>query len=101
VQFSQAWPWATVPWQDLWTLVQWQDDKGAWYDVEGWQGTLDEVQDGAGRKTWWVAKSDKGKGPFRWRVYRGQGGWLLATSEPFYLPGLNGGTVTVEVSLEP
>ena len=75
--------------------------RGYWRDVAGWQGTLDSVEDGAGTKTWWVAKNDLGRGPFRWRVYRSQTGWLLITSEQFYLPGLNGGAVTVEVSLGP
>jgi len=108
VQFSQAWPWGTAPWQDLWTVVQYQKGpEGGWVDVEGgWRGGLDDVvvgEDGeiVGKKVWWVAEADLGRGPFRWRVYRSKGGWLLITSEQFYLPSLNGGTVTVEVSLEP
>jgi len=102
-QFPQDWPWATVHWQDPWTVVQWLDEWGYWRDVEveGWQGTLDEFQDGVGQKTWWVAKDDLGRGPFRWRAYRGQGGRLLATSEQFYLPQRNGETVRVELSLTP
>jgi hypothetical protein len=44
------------------------------------RGTLD------GQKIWWVAQRDFGTGPFRWVIYEGQGGRLLATSEPFYLP---------------
>ena len=78
-QFPQAWQWKRSHWQELWTVVQWQDDKGAWRNVEGWQGSLDEVvtDEGGtvvGHKTWWVAKDDLGRGPFRWRVYRSQGG---------------------------
>ena len=100
-QFPKNWPWQTAHWQELWTQVQWQDALGAWHDVEGWQGTLDEVQDGTGKKTWWVTGSDEGKGPFRWRVYRSKGGWLFTTSEQFYLPAAVGETVRVELSLTP
>jgi hypothetical protein len=89
-------------WQELWTVVQWQDPyTEVWHDVEGWQGTLDGVTDGLGKKTWWVASRDLDTGPFRWRVYRSEGGTLLATSEPFNLPGAVGAAVTVEVALTP
>ena len=104
VQFPSTWPWDVSHWQDLWTVVQWQDEWGYWHDVEGWQGTLDDVADGeggavVGEKVWWVAESDLGKGPFRWRVYQG---WrLLAQSGTFDLPDSNGATVMVGVSLAP
>jgi hypothetical protein len=65
----------------VWTVVQWQDSAGGWHDIEGWRGTLD-----GGQKIWWVAQRDFGTGPFRWVIYEGQGGRLLATSESFYLP---------------
>jgi hypothetical protein len=67
---------------DLWTTVEWQDAAGRWHLVEGWQGTLDTNQ----IKTWWVAEADRGKGPFRWALYRRRGGARWSTSEPFYLP---------------
>jgi hypothetical protein len=103
-RFPQTWPWSSAPWEDLWTVAQWQDDKGIWRDVEGWQGALDEVvtdADGTvvGHKTWWVAKSDLSKGPFRWRVYHTQGGWLLATSQTFDMPSQKRATTTVELTL--
>jgi hypothetical protein len=79
----------------LWTVVQWQDRLGGWHDVEGWQGTLDAD----GKKTWWVDKTDLGKGPFRWKIV--QDGELLAASESFYLPGSRGEVVKVSVSLVP
>ncbi len=79
----------------LWTVVQWQDALGGWHDVGGWQGALDAGD----RKTWWVDKADYGKGPFRWMVT--QGGELMATSEPFYLPEATGQIVRVSVSLAP
>jgi hypothetical protein len=101
VRFPQTWLWATVHWQEMWTVVQWQDDEGRWHDVEGWQGTLDELQDGEGKKTWWVAKADLGKGPFRWVVTQGPGGARLAVSEAFHLPTRIGETVAVQVSLTP
>ncbi len=56
--FSPDWPWNQVDWQDLWTVVEWQNAEGAWYAVEGWQGTLDRVGvevngDVVGEKAWW------------------------------------------------
>jgi hypothetical protein len=100
VEFPEA---ISYQWQELWTVVQWQDEWGYWRDVEGWQGELDVIvtgEDGiVGQKVWWVAKPDLGKGPFRWPVYRGKGGRLLATSESFDLPAYDGATTTVEVSL--
>ncbi|MBN1814562.1 MAG: hypothetical protein JXA14_22170 [Anaerolineae bacterium] len=105
-QFPPAWPWNETDWQDLWTIVQWQGNEGNWHNVEGWQGTFDMVkvdEDGEvmGQKTWWVGASDLGKGPFRWQVYRGKGGMLVATSEPFDLPDATGLGVTIEVVLAP
>jgi hypothetical protein len=82
---------------DAWTVVQWQDSVGSWHDIEGWQGTLDE----GGQKVWWLAADLFGRGPFRWLVYQGQGGKLLAQSEPFYLPTSAGEKVKIEVSLGP
>jgi hypothetical protein len=112
VQFPQTWPWGEVHWQKLWTVVQWQDEAdwanpgGVWRDVEGWQGELEEIAIGevgevVGKRLWWVAKANLGKGPFRWQVYQGKGDALLVTSEPFYLPDIKGQTRVVEVSLAP
>lgn len=103
VQFPAT---TSYPRQGLWTVVQWQDEWGHWRDVQGWQGTLDEVEadggsDVVGWKKWWVDKEDLGKGPFRWQVYQSKGGRALATSAPFDLPGSSGATVVVEVSLAP
>ena len=86
----------SFPWQELWTLVQWQDVHGGWHDVEGWQGTPDRVAEGSGSKVWWVARKDLGTGPFRWVVHREQDGEVLAGSEPFNLPGAVGTTLTIE-----
>jgi len=99
VQPADETVWQTYFWQDLWTVVQWQK-QGVWYDVTGWQGTLDKVVDGTGQKTWWVGKDDLGRGPFRWVVYRNQGGPILVISESFYLPGASGTSVNVDVDLE-
>jgi hypothetical protein len=94
-QFPADWPWHESPWQDMWTVVQWQDAGGDWLEVEGWQGGLDDVSltpavDGGisvvGEKVWWVAKPQMGKGPFRWAVYGSAGDELLATSDDFNLP---------------
>ena len=103
VQFPEA---ISYQWQELWTVVQWLDEWGRWRDVEGWQGTLYHVTTGengeiVGKGAWHVAEDDLGGGPFRWRVYRSKGGWLLAQSDEFDLPAAVGETVTVEVSLAP
>jgi hypothetical protein len=86
---------------ELWTVVQWQDTDGGWHDVEGWQGTMDDLAIGVGNKVWWVAENDLGTGPFRWIVRRRYGGDLLAGSESFHLPGTAGETMQVEVSATP
>jgi hypothetical protein len=102
VQFAPTW-WQrqTVHWQELWTVIQWQDYLKNWHVVEGWQGGLDEIVKGEGWKTWWVIQSDLGKGPFRWLVYEGPGGKLLAKSEPFNLPQAAGQTIKVQIMLNP
>ncbi len=79
----------------LWTTVQWQNPRGDWQTVEGWQGTPWE----RGRVVWWVQHGDLGKGPFRWMVYSAPGGKLLATSQPFHLPGYDGATEQVILQL--
>jgi hypothetical protein len=79
----------------VWTIVQWQDTAGGWHDIDGWQGTLDVGH----RITWWLAPDLFGKGPFRWLVYQGERGKLLATSDSFYLPDAEMEELWVEVSL--
>lgn len=106
-QFPGTWPWSEIHWQELWTVVQWQDAKGVWRNVEGWQGTLDGVrtdEDGrvVGYKTWWAANKDLGRGPFRWVVYKSRGNYRpMVISESFNLPDAANKTVKVEVSLGP
>ncbi len=86
----------------LWTVVEWQDGLGDWHAVEGWQGTLDEINSaGIGRKVWWVSGSDMGKKLFRWQVYQSRNGQLLVTSGLFELPHYNGEVVRVQVTLQP
>ena len=86
VQLNQVWTPMEQPWQELWTVVQWQDHIGGWQNVEGWQGSLDEVDGDVGRKVGWVDDDDLGAGPFRWAVYQGRGGEVLIRSESFHLP---------------
>jgi hypothetical protein len=86
-------------------MVQWQDEKGQWHDVNGWRGELDEAEVGAdgqavGVKAWWVAEEDLDKGPFRWQIYQSQGGRLLATSDPFDLPEKARQQIVVEIPLK-
>ncbi len=101
VQFPQDWPWGEINWQDLWTVVQWQDVQGDWHDVDGWQGGLDEISESTGQKTWWFSKTLAGQGPFRWLVYRNPGGKLLAESESFYLPSYANEARRIKVLIEP
>ena len=101
-QFPETWPWDKVHWQEVWTVVQWRDPLGTWYEVEGWRGGLDGVvidEDGivVGEKAWWVAEPDLGTGPFRWMVYQGVGGELLAISDLFDLPESRDMRTAVEV----
>ena len=98
VEFTNKTIWTVLTWQDPWTVVQWQDRSGEWHDVEGWQGSFDEFSGDVGTKTWWVAKSDLAKGPFRWMIYRGKGGRLLEQSLEFYLPTSVGERVVVEAN---
>ena len=63
--------------------------------MDGWQGTLDEGD----QKMRWLAPDLFGKGPFRWLVYQGERGKLVATSDSFYLPYAEGEKLWVEVSL--
>ena len=73
---------------------------GGWHDVEGWRGTLDEVSNGVGKKVWWVARANFDTGPFRWVIYQGPGGKLLATSGSFQLPRYENTAMVIEVSLK-
>jgi len=86
-------------WQELWTVVQWQDGQGDWHDVTGWRGGLDEFWRGVGQKTWVVEDKHLGRGPFRWSVYYQLGGALSATSQPFYLPSASGGVAELQIAL--
>jgi hypothetical protein len=80
---------------DYWTAVEWQDAQGGWHIVEGWQAPFDDQNQVA----WGVGTDNLGKGPFRWAIYQGQGGPLVATSESFYLPASTGEAVGVQIPL--
>jgi len=97
IKFDQA----IVPTQALWSIVQWQDSLGMWHDVDGWQGTPDAIITGGATKTWWVNKTDLGKGPFRWVIYAADKNKWLAESPSFYLPKTPGQKVEIVVSLAP
>ncbi len=99
--FDERWATSGLAWQDLWTVVQWQDAAGVWHNVDGWQGTLDKVADGVGWKAWWLPEELAGKGPFRWVVYRSRGGSALVTSETFSLPSPSLSSPVIEVSIRP
>lgn len=79
-----------------WTVVQWQNEAGRWYDVEGWQGTFDSND----RVVWWVSADSLGDGPFRWQVYDSAArDELLATSEAFDLPAHHGQRRFIDLQL--
>ena len=99
--FGEGWHNQGMVWQELWTVVEWQDAGGAWHAVEGWQGSIGKVDGNTGWTTWRLEKNLFGQGPFRWVVYAHQDGPVLAHSQPFDLPGQTGKTVTVAVSLVP
>ena len=80
---------------DMWAVVQWLDGLGEWHDVDGWRGELEEQ-----RVTWWVSPEHFGDGPFRWMVYRGIDGEMLAASDSFDLPSGHGHLVRVAVRIE-
>ena len=101
VAFGADWPARESPWQELWTVVEWQDGRGTWHVVEGWRGGLNRVSGSRGWVTWWLARDLFGRGPFRWVVYEERGGPVMVVSEPFDLPGSADQVVTVEVSLSP
>jgi len=66
---------------------------GNWNDVEGWKGVVQQ-----GKTIWWVEQSDWGKASYRWVIFQEEGGAVLASSEPFSLPG-SGKTLIVQVDL--
>jgi hypothetical protein len=81
---------------ELWTVVQWGDGLGAWYDIVRWEGPLDSMNTGAGRKAWPVESILLGRGVFRWLVYQGRGGPLVASSNAFNLPSSMSDVVQVD-----
>ncbi len=103
--FSQDWPWESMHWQEsLWLQVQWLDEDGVWQDVEGWQGSLEAIQqkeDWVGMKEIWFADSQLGTGPYRWQMYTQDNNRLLASSDPFYLPTKSGELMEQDLMLEP
>lgn len=80
-----------------WTAVEWQNEQGTWYEVQGWRGHLDEGN--ADMKTWWVYPANYSEGPFRWVIYTQESGSVLATSDVFNLPTRNRQLITVEVQM--
>lgn len=86
-------------WPALWTAVEWRDEAGTWYPVEGWVGPLDTVTGTGGEKGWGVPPEHFGQGPFRWVVYERQGGEVLMASTAFWLPGQAREMVTVVMAL--
>ena len=89
----------TPPDLTFWTQVEWQDGLGAWHRVDGWQGTVDKVENAVGIKRWWLPRDLFGLGPFRWAVLGAREGHYLTVSEPFTLPTTVNTVTTVDVSI--
>ncbi len=82
---------------DLWTQVQWLAGDGAWYDVDGWGGQLTDNN----KALWYVGPELVGDAAsFRWQVYDGKEGSLLATSELFSMPEKPGQLVSVTITIK-
>jgi len=84
-----------APAADIWTEVEWQGGDGSWHVVQGWRGYATRQ----GTVRWYVAQSDLKKGPYRWQIYLYEGGELLASGEPFYLPSENGQRTSIEMKV--
>lgn len=79
-----------------WTAVQWQDGRGDWHTVAGWQGALE-----SGQKSWWAAADQLSSGPYRWVIYTRSGGAVWAVSPAFMLPAQERTDVIVELQGTP
>ena len=86
-------------WQQLWTVVQWQDGLGRWNNVEAWQGAPQGNPGDADHRAYVIDDKDLGKGPFRWVVLQSRGGATAGTSQPFNLPKTAGDSVRVDVAV--
>ncbi|MEM9776843.1 MAG: hypothetical protein AAF902_19840 [Chloroflexota bacterium] len=73
---------------DDWAIVQWQDERGDWNNVEGWQGYLEyDAASQTWKVIWWTSRENFGEESFRWAIYTDkQLASLEATSETFDLP---------------
>jgi len=102
-EFGDGWAASGREWQAMLTVVQWQDAWGAWHDVKGWRGGLDDVgtTDGKiiGTKSWWVPDDLFGDGPFRWVVLTEVDGDAVVLSDEFSLPERAGQPVVLNVAL--
>lgn len=85
------------PLPGAWTVVEWQNQQGLWFEVDGWRGHLDE--NGATSKSWWVMADNFGQTPFRWVLYASEDGRQLATSAPFTLPTRARQLLTIDLTL--
>ena len=74
------------------TAIQWQDGQGGWNTVETWIAPLTTSE-----VVWEVFRKDYSSGPFRWVVY--DAGNILGESTQFHMPGADGETVNVVVTL--
>jgi hypothetical protein len=92
---------AVTPPDKAWVEVQWRDGLGGWHNVPTWPGPLLAMippdQPGAVCTVRWVVKDDFGKGPFRWVVYRGEGGGTWGISDMFFFPTYAGQWVWSDV----
>ena len=81
---GQGETWAGIqfynPARDRWETVKGGDGS------EAWHGTADRMDQRPWIQTWWLGSEWLGRGPFRWAIYSGPGGYARVYSEPFFLP---------------
>ena len=81
----------------MWTVVQWEDEAGGWYDVEWWCGHLDDTR---GRQRLVGQPADYGRGTVPLGHPPRPGAVAeLATSAPFDLPSQERQVLDVAVAL--
>ena len=71
--------------------VQWGDPLGGWHTVDGWKGTLDNINpQGVPFVSLGVFSGNFGQGPFRWVIYYPDGKTIWAIGPSFNLPSVAG-----------
>lgn len=86
--------------QAFWSVIQWEDHLGVRHDIEGWRGSFDQIENGIGKKVWWVDQAIFGARPFHWVVYDSRDGRVLGASQAFSLPVTARQTLVIEIPMQ-